>query len=192
MAIPSRKKGLGGGKKQTAPGGGKKKKPKKTNAKRVDAFGDTAEPVDDPTRKKKSRKSKKSERSAGGFIVAAAACVVTLAWAVVGNVQRAKKSARVLQSMRSKPLHVTEHASCRMDCRFITKKEVLQSLFQGRVNTRKSNPDEKPCPKYVVDAEITTPEGRRKTIQNVFSACPAETRLITTIDTSTNWPCGPC
>ncbi len=29
-------------------------------------------------------------------------------------------------------------------------------------------------------------------LQGVFAACPQETRVITVIDTDTNWPCGPC
>ena len=29
-------------------------------------------------------------------------------------------------------------------------------------------------------------------VQAVFAACPRETRLITVIDTDTDWACGPC
>lgn len=178
---------------------GKKTKPRKVLAsgKQVDAFGENV-PQQEGSGKKKNnnnntkKKTLKGRRSAGGFLLAAVASVATLAWALVGNARQAKKSEKVLQSMRKKPLHITEHAACRMDCRFVTRKEVLQSLFSGRVNTRKSNPEEMPCPKYVVDAEVQTAQGRRKTVQSVFSACPTETRLVTTIDTSTNWPCGPC
>jgi hypothetical protein len=173
---------------------GKKTKPRKVRAsdKQVDAFGENVPREKEHGGKHGKKKTPKGRRSVGGFLVAAVASVATLAWALVGNARHAKKSEKVLQSMRKKPLHITEHASCRMDCRFVTRKEILQSLFSGRVNMRKSNPQETPCPKYVVDAEIHTAQGRRKTVQTVFSACPTETRVVTTIDTSTNWPCGPC
>lgn len=192
---------MGSGKKRGLPSVRRgTRKPRKLNAsgKQVDAFGESI-PVDSERSSgtgkdtgKTPKKSAKSRRSAGGFLVATVASVATLVWAMVGNARQAKKSDRILQSMRRNPLHITEHAACRMDCRFVTRKEILQSLFRGRVNTRKSVPGESPCPKYVVDAEVTTEQGRRKTIQSVFSACPTETRLITTIDTSTGWPCGPC
>ena len=175
-----------------------KKKKKNVRGNQVDAFGESIPSSPNSGRGKGSsdgggrKGSKKSERSAAGFVIAAAACVASLTWAVVANVTQNKRSKQILQSMRNKPLVFTEHASCRMECRFISKKDVLTSLFRGRVNMRKSEPGEKPCPKYVVDADIKTPQGREKRIQNVFSACPTETRLVTAIDTSTNWPCGPC
>lgn len=169
---------------------GKKGKPRASGS-QIDAFGEPV-PQNEESSRGKKKKIPKGHRSAGGFLLAAVVSVATLAWALVGNARQAKRSDRALQSMRKKPLHITEHAACRMDCRFVTKNEILQSLFTGRVNVRKSEPQETPCPKYVVDAEIKTPQGRRKTIQSVFSACPTETRLVTTIDTSTNWPCGPC
>mmetsp|Transcript_2894 Transcript_2894/g.5884 ORF Transcript_2894/g.5884 Transcript_2894/m.5884 type:complete len:200 (-) Transcript_2894:1721-2320(-) len=182
----------------------KKKGKKNVRGNQVDAFGESIPSSDGTTasssgkgkalpnngRRKRSKKSEK--KSAAGFLIAAAACVASLTWAVVTNVTQNKRSKQILQSMRKKPLVFTEHASCRMECRFISKKDVLTSLFRGRVNMRKSVPNEKPCPKYVVDADIKTPQGREKRIQNVFSACPTETRLVTAIDTSTNWPCGPC
>lgn len=169
---------------------GKKAKPRQ--GKEVDAFGESVPQSDGSQSGRKKKRVPKNRRSAGGFLLAAVASVATLAWTLVANARQAKKSDRILQSMRRKPLHITEHAACRMDCRFVTKKEILQSLFSGRVNMRKSDPGEAPCPKYVVDAEIKTAQGRRKAVQSVFSACPTETRLVTTIDTSTNWPCGPC
>lgn len=39
-------------------------------------------------------------------------------------------------------------------CRHISKAEVLETLKKGRINQRKSNPREVPCPKYVVDANV--------------------------------------
>lgn len=75
------------------------------------------------------------------------------------------------------------------NCRFVGKAEVLETLAKGRVNDRKSQPGERPCPKYVVDAAVGP---RRKNVQCVFTDCPDATNVITVIDTDTNWACPPC
>ena len=186
--------------KRKPPGGHSKKKKKKLGAvsKQVDAFGNTIDDVNqyasntNESGRKGKKKSKKSSRSPVGFLVLAATTAVAWTLTILQGIRREKKSTQILSSMRKRKLTITEHAACRMDCRFVSKGDVMQSLFRGRVNVRKSNPKEKPCPKYVVDAEIRKPNGDYKTIQTVFSACDDETKLITAIDTKTNWPCGPC
>lgn len=188
----SGRKGLGKGPRQA-----KKKSNKKLGAasKQVDAFGESISNVpekDSSNAHKKRPKSKKSERSVIGFMCAAATAAGLFAYSIVRGVQQERRSKGILSSMRRKPLHITEHAACRMDCRFVTKNDIETTLFKGTVNFRKSNPDELPCPKYVVDADLGEPRGRKKKIQAVYSACDKETRLVTAIDRGTNWPCGPC
>eukprot|EP00890_Picochlorum_soloecismus_P002798 jgi/Picsp_1/3519/NSC_06357-R1_hypothetical protein CHLNCDRAFT_133202 [Chlorella variabilis] len=190
--VGSGRKSLGKGPRQA------KKKPKKklgADSKQVDAFGESLHNVSEAKSSNTSNKrpkSKKSERSAIGFFCAAAAVAGVFAYSIVRGVQQGRRSKGILSSMRRKPLHITEHAACRMDCRFISKKDIETTLHQGTVNFRKSKPDELPCPKYVVDADLGEPHGRKKKIQAVYSACDHETRLVTAIDRVTNWPCGPC
>lgn len=86
---------------------------------------------------------------------------------------------------------LVQHATCRMDCRFVTPDQVEQTLRRGTINARKSEPLMRPCPKYVVDAELAVGAGVRE-VEGVFAACRSETRVITVIDKTTNWPCGPC
>lgn len=76
-----------------------------------------------------------------------------------------------------------------MDCRFVSKEDVQETLRIGRINDVKSEPSLKPCPKYVVDADI---RNGSKQVQAVFGACARETTVITVIDKGTDWPCGPC
>jgi len=190
--VGSGKKSLGKGPRQA-----KKKGKKKLGAasKQVDAFGESIPnvPETNPSNTSKKRHiSKKSERSVIGFVCAASAAVGIFAYSILRGIQQGRKSKGILSSMRRKPLHITEHAACRMDCRFITKKDIETTLYKGTVNFRKSNPDELPCPKYVVDVDLGKPHGRKKKIQAVYSACDDETRLVTAIDRATNWPCGPC
>ena len=176
-------------------GGGKSKRNRKKPV--VDAFGsqgggDRSNTPPAKGNNKPSKKERRKARSPVGFLVALSVAVGGLAVAVYSSINAKKESDALLRSMRRRPLAITEHAACRMECRFVTKKDVTESLFKGRVNRRKSELGAKPCKKVVVDADIRTKEGRSKSVQNVFSACKDETRLVTAIDTSTNWPCGPC
>ena len=144
---------------------------------------------------------KRSQRSILGFIAGAGACIALWGWSIYDALVKKKKDRRILDGMLRRPLIITDHAACRMDCRFITKSQIVQTLEKGVINHRKSDPRQKPCPKYVVDAHLIGGgsggggKGKTKTIksiQGVFSACRNETLVVTVIDTDTDWPCGPC
>jgi len=77
----------------------------------------------------------------------------------------------------------SEHAACRMECRFITAEEVERTLVDGKVDARHSTPNARPCPKIALNM------GR---VRAVWADCADSTRLVTAIDAETNHPCGPC
>lgn len=137
-------------------------------------------------------RSKKSQRSFLGFVGVAASAVALWGWAVLQHAGARRRNRAVLDGMLRRPLTFTEHAACRMDCRFVTRQQVAAALRQGELNAMKSDLAARPCPKVVVDAELASGAGGRKAVQAVFAACRAETRVVTVIDKSTNWPCGPC
>lgn len=93
---------------------------------------------------------------------------------------------RILNTLMFKPMVYTDHAICRMKCRFVTEEDIQESLKSGKVNARKSDTRLRPCAKFVVDAKVG--QGRRN-IETVFSACPANTKVVTVIDQDTNWEC---
>lgn len=143
----------------------------------------------------RGRRAKKAQRSVLGFVLGAAACLGLWGWSLLVAVNKRKRDGRVLASMRRRALGYTDHARCRMDCRFVSEAQVEETLRRGRINGRKSDPAQRPCPKYVVDADVAAEggaPGRAKSLQTVFSACRNETTVITVIDTGTDWPCGPC
>jgi Domain of unknown function (DUF4258) len=138
-------------------------------------------------------RSKKSLRSVLGFVITSTACVAMWGWSLFQGINKSKRDRRILDSMLRKPMHITEHGLCRMDCRFVTLDHVRETLERGVINDRKSEPTLRPCPKYVVDAELSVGGSRgAKMVQGVFAACRNETRVLTVIDKTTNWPCGPC
>lgn len=132
---------------------------------------------------------RRKDKSFWGLLAAGAGFAALWAWNVWARVQQRQDDRHILDAMLRLPLAITEHAACRMDCRFIGRGEIEETLRSGRINARKSQPALRPCPKYTVDAAVGP---QRKNVQGVFAACPQETRVITVIDTDTNWPCGPC
>ena len=94
-----------------------------------------------------------------------------------------RENERVRARLRSKPRVTSEHAACRMECRFITAEEVERTLVDGKVDARHSTPNARPCPKIALNM------GR---VRAVWADCADSTRLVTAIDAETNHPCGPC
>lgn len=95
--------------------------------------------------------------------------------------------------MRGKPIILTDHAKERMAQRHISIEEIRQALRKGKLNDRKSEPKEKPFPKYVVGAQVRNnhPQnnrGRIKEIEIVLAAHKDETIVVTVIDKDTDWP----
>ena len=135
----------------------------------------------------------KSKRSVLGFVFSTLSCIGLWGWSIYEGVNKQQQDRRILDSMLRKPFHFTQHGQCRMDCRFISRPQVVDTLRKGTINARKSEPLLRPCAKYVVDAEVETSRGGEvKAVQGVFAACRSETKVITVIDKETNWPCGPC
>ncbi len=91
----------------------------------------------------------------------------------------------ILADLQSKRLIYTKHARCRMDCRYIDEGEVKDILKNGRINQRKSKPEDYPCASYAV-------EGRTRDNQEVrivFANCKDVTKVITTIDLGKKYNC---
>ena len=72
----------------------------------------------------------------------------------------------------------TKHARCRMDCRSVTEAEVNEILETGHVNTRKSDPDDTPCPTEAVEGRSS--EGQ--SIRVVVAHCGDVDKVVTVID----------
>ena len=88
--------------------------------------------------------------------------------------------------LRRRPIEFSEHASCRMDCRFVSKQEVEDTLEFGKVSRQHSMPNGRPrdtCPQWALE------HGR---LRAVWAECADATRLVTVIDTVTDHPCAPC
>ncbi len=92
----------------------------------------------------------------------------------------------VNSDLLSERLIYTRHARCRMDCRYISEKEVAYIMRNGKVNKRKSKPYDAPCPTYALEG--ITPDDRQE-VRIVFAACDDVTKVITTIDLGNEYQC---
>lgn len=79
----------------------------------------------------------------------------------------------------------TRHARCRMDCRHITRQEIMEVLDSGTINYAKSEPDARPDPKYAVEA--VTEEHQHLRI--VVAPSGEKLIVITCIELNVEWQC---
>jgi len=79
----------------------------------------------------------------------------------------------------------TKHARCRMDCRHIDETEVKEILQKGNINYAKSEPNDKPDPKYALEG--ITHDGQE--VRIVFAPSKKGMVVITVIDLKQEWQC---
>jgi len=82
-------------------------------------------------------------------------------------------------------LKYTKHARCRMDCRKIDESEVEFIVRSGKVNLRKSDPKDAPCPTYSLEGYTKD----NQEVRIVFADCPSSTKVITAIDLGEDHKC---
>ena len=88
---------------------------------------------------------------------------------------------------KNRPVEVTKHGSCRMDCRQLRPEEVQLVLDKGVVNPRKSGQNDKPgdCPTTALEGR--TQDGQLARI--VVADCGSYCKLVTVIDLETDFSC---
>ena len=140
-------------------------------------------------RASRARGAKKGDTNGGGglgpgLLALVGAGVAALAAVILRqNAAHERECERVRRRLRSKPIVTSEHAACRMECRFISPEEISRTLREGRVDARHGAPRARPCPKVALNL------GR---VRAIWADCPEDTTLVTAIDTDTNHPCPPC
>lgn len=135
---------------------------------------------------KRARGDGDGGRPRGGFALLAllgAGIAALVAVVMRENAEYERENERIRRRLRSKPLATSEHAACRMDCRFISSEEAEETLREGKYDPRHSKPRARPCPRIALN------HGR---VRAVWADCADSTRLVTVIDTETNHPCPPC
>jgi hypothetical protein len=86
---------------------------------------------------------------------------------------------------RTTYLEYSNHASCRMQCRKISKTEVEEIMKDGKINYTKSDLKNARCPRYAVEG-VTRDDQR---VRIVFAQCNEKTVVVTVIDLETDYRC---
>ena len=82
-------------------------------------------------------------------------------------------------------LSYTKHALCRMDCRRISREDILEIMEKGIINLNKSDRRDKPCPTYALQGK--TRDGERLRI--IFAQCDKETKVVTCYNLDEEFEC---
>lgn len=83
-------------------------------------------------------------------------------------------------------IHYSKHARCRMDCRHIDEREILDLLHNGKINYKKSELLGDDChKKYALEG--ISKDGQHLRI--IVAPCADEETIVTCIDLDTEWSC---
>ncbi len=86
---------------------------------------------------------------------------------------------------RTTYLEYSNHATCRMQCRKISKAEVEEIMRDGKINYNKSDLQNARCPRYALEG-ITKDDQR---VRIIFAQCNEKTVVVTVIDLETDYKC---
>lgn len=89
-------------------------------------------------------------------------------------------------SYKGKNVQITKHAQCRMDCRQINNKEIMEVLLQDKINPNKTQAaaDGK-CASYAYEGTTSS----NKKLRIVMADCEDKGKLVTVIDLKTDFEC---
>lgn len=85
------------------------------------------------------------------------------------------------------PLHVeyTKHALCRMDCRDISKQDILEIMRTGIIIFNKSDLNDRPCPTFALQGYTSDHES----IRVIFAQCRKTTKVVTCYNLKRDYAC---
>ena len=89
------------------------------------------------------------------------------------------------KEFRYNEIRYTDHAKCRMDCRSIDEKEIKNILEKGKINYKKSDLNDKPCPSYALEGLSDDNHQIRVVVGN----CDKEAVIITVVDLDEEHEC---
>lgn len=89
-------------------------------------------------------------------------------------------------SYKGKAVQITKHAQCRMDCRQINNKEIMEILAQDKINHNKTQEAQNgKCPSYAYEGISSS----GKKLRIVMADCEDRGKLVTVIDLKTDFEC---
>jgi hypothetical protein len=102
-------------------------------------------------------------------------------------IARTRQEPRTREAFDRHPHHLeyTKHALCRMDCRHISKDDILYIMKKGIINFSRSERNDKPCPTYAIQGR--TEDGEN--VRVIFAQCNTETKVVTCYNLEKEFSC---
>ncbi len=88
-------------------------------------------------------------------------------------------------SINTQDLVYTKHAKCRMECREVSRNEVVEIISGNKINIKKSNYNDKPCPTIAYEGRSS--DGQL--LRVVVADCEPKDKVVTVIDLETDFKC---
>jgi len=79
----------------------------------------------------------------------------------------------------------TNHAKCRMDCREVSRNEVVEIIVGNKINVKKSDYNNRPCPTLAYEGRSS--DGQL--LRVVVADCEPKDKVVTVIDLETDFKC---
>ena len=89
------------------------------------------------------------------------------------------------ESFRDKPVQFSKHARCMMGCKHFSESEIKQLVSSGKLNSKESFPNDKPCPTYAIEGLTADSQN----VRVIVGECAGATRVITVIDLGKDYQC---
>jgi hypothetical protein len=82
-------------------------------------------------------------------------------------------------------IEYSKHATCRMNCRQISTREVEEIMRGGKINYNKSDIKNARCPRYALEGRTSD----QQRVRIIFAQCNESTVVVTAIDLETDFAC---
>lgn len=79
----------------------------------------------------------------------------------------------------------TKHAKCRMDCREVSKNEILEIIAGNTINVNKSDYNDHPCPTIAYEGRSS--DGQL--LRVIIADCEPRDKVVTVIDLEKDFTC---
>jgi len=178
----------GGGGNGFGRGGGGRRRPhqRKKTFKKLNVKGERNKPLRKKKPPPRGGNGNDESKSGLGFVLLSACSVVAFALFRMAKKQQddafrfEQKQENIRERLKSKPLSVTNHGACRMDCRFVSHSDVKLALAKGSLSKKHSTFPER---KFAFE------NGR---VRAIFGENEDATTVVTVVDVDADHPCGPC
>jgi hypothetical protein len=112
-------------------------------------------------------------------------CLILVVLAIVVSRIQHEPKAREAFDRHPATIQYTDEALCYMNCRNISKEDIIEIMQKGIINFSKSDRAAKPCPVLALQGRTTGGESLRV----IFAQCREETKVVSCYNLKRHFEC---